>query len=120
MLITTASFTVQKRYCHDDLIGVTVFSHMDECNEKTVGVTSSHSERVKCCKDEIDFFKGQDTIKNPSDNDYQYVQKLVVTAFVYVYENLFTSLPQQITLFRDYAPPDIILDRQALHQVFLI
>lgn len=121
LLVTTTSFTVQKRYCHDDLIGVSVFSHMDDCKGEEFIIRSNHVESVKCCTDKIEVFQGQDTLKNVTEEgNSASVQVLFLTAFSYTYIDLLKGLSQNIVPFKHYLPPELSIDRQVLHQVFLI
>ncbi len=115
VLFSTVSFTVEKHYCGENLIDVAIFSEAKKCGENMEQTLSK-----SCCKDEVEIVKGQDELKFSSFKDLDFQQQLFITTFAFTYSNLFESLPKQIIPFKDYSPPNLVVDIQVLDQVFII
>lgn len=120
VLCSTVSFTIEKHYCGDTLVDVSVFSEADKCNMETLGVKDESAAKKPCCKDEVDMVKGQDKLIVTTFDDFDFEQQLFVTTFAYSYLNLFEGLPQLVVPNKDYSPPNLIPDIQVLDQIFLI
>ena len=73
-----------------------------------------------CCNDEIEIIKGQDELKFSSFEYLDFSQQVFIASIAYSYSNLFESLPKQIIPFKDYSPPNLVVDIQVLDQVFII
>lgn len=115
VLFSTTSFTIEKHFCGDTLIDVAVFSEAKNCNENM-----EQTSLKSCCNDEVEFMKGQDELKFSTFEDLNFDQQFFIATFAYSYSNLFESLPKQIIPFKDYSPPNLVVDIQVLDQVFLI
>ncbi|WP_298554448.1 hypothetical protein [uncultured Algibacter sp.] len=116
VLFSTVSFTIEKHYCGDVLVDVSVFSEAEKCGMEALEILQKKS----CCKDEIDVIKGQDELKVSFFEELDFEQQQFITAFVYSYINGFESLPKQTIPHKDYSPPNLVADIQVLDQVFLI
>lgn len=73
-----------------------------------------------CCKDTVDVFEGQDELNTSDFEAIDKTLKLTLVAYVYVYSQLFESLPKAIIPHIDYSPPNLIKDIQILDETFLI
>ena len=120
VLCSTLSFTIEKHFCGDTLVDVSVFSESDKCKMEFLEITNEEIAKKSCCKDEIDMVKGQDELITNTFDDLNFEQQLFVATFTYSYVNLFEGLPQLVVPNRDYSPPNLISDIQVLDQVFLI
>lgn len=116
VLFSTVSFTIEKHYCGDVLVDVSMFVEADKCAMEALEML----QKKTCCKDEVDVVKGQDELKVSSFEDLDFEQQQFVTAFVYAYINGFESLPKQTIPHKDYSPPNLVADIQVLDQVFII
>lgn len=116
VVFSTVSFTVEKHYCGDVLIDASVFSEVEKCGMEAM----EKLQKKSCCKDELDFVKGQDELKFSSFEDLNFEQQQFILAFAKTYLNGFESLPKQIIPHKDYSPPNLVADIQVLDQVFLI
>ena len=115
VLLSTVSFTIEKHFCGDVLVDVSVFVEAEKCAMEA----EEMALKKTCCKDEIDVFEGQnELIVSHDDLDFEQLQ--FVTSFIYTYHNLFESLPKQIIPHKDYSPPNLVLDLQLLNDTFLI
>lgn len=116
VLFSTVSFTIEKHFCGDVLVDVSVFAEVDKCameaNELALG--------NKCCKDVIDVIEGQNELKFSSFEDLDFEQQQVFTSYIYSYFSLFEELPKLIIPHKDYSPPNLVTDIHVLDQVFII
>lgn len=120
VLMSTLSFTVEKHFCGDVLVDVSVFTETQKCGMESYEMEQASITKKHCCKDEIEIIKGQDKLKVSSFNDLKLQQQLFFTAFTYSYLNLFESLPLQNIPHKNYSPPNLVYDIQVLDQVYLI
>jgi hypothetical protein len=110
------SFTIEKHYCGDVLVDVSMFVEAEKCEMEALEIL----QKKTCCKDEVDVVKGQDELKVSSFEDLNFEQQQFLTLFTYSYLNLFESLPKQTVPNKDYSPPNLVTDIQVLDQVFII
>lgn len=116
VLFSTVSFTVEKHFCGDTLVDVSIFSEADKCGMPAMEMTQKKS----CCKDEIEIVKGQDELKFSTFDDLDFSFQQFITSFAYSYINHFEGLHKQIVPHKDYSPPNLVADIQVLDQVFII
>ena len=120
MLCSTVSFTIEKHFCGDTLVDVSVFSEADKCKMEPLGIVADGITKKPCCKDEVNMVKGQDELIVKTFDDLNAEQQLFAATFTYSYINLFEGLPQLVIPHKDYSPPNLFADIQVLDQVFLI
>lgn len=116
VLFSTVSFTIEKHYCGDTLVDVSIFTEAEKCGMEAQDMLQKKS----CCKDEVDVVQGQDELKAPSFEDLNIEQQQLLVAFTQSYSSLFESLPKEVVAHTDYSPPNLVYDIQVLDQVFLI
>ncbi len=116
VLFSTVSFTVEKHYCGDTLVDVSIFTEAEKCGMEAQDMLQKKS----CCKDEVDVVQGQDELKAPSFEDLNIEQQQLLVAFIQSYSSLFESFPKEVIPSTDYSPPNLVYDIQVLDQVFLI
>ena len=116
VLFSTVSFTIEKHYCGDVLVDVSVFAEAEKCAMESMEML----QKKTCCKDEVDVILGQDELKFSSFEDLDISHQLFVATFTISYINLFESLPKQTIPHKDYFPPNLVTDIQVLNQVFII
>lgn len=120
LLLSTASFTVEKHFCGDILIDVAVFSTAEKCKMEAFEIELEKITKVPCCKDVLDVVEGQDHLTIKTFDDLDDEQQQFLWAFTYAYQVLFETLPKQHNPHKYYSPPNLIVDIQVLDQVFLI
>ena len=120
VLFSTVSFTVEKHFCGNVLIDVSVFAKAEKCAMETFEKEQETISKKICCKDEIEVIKGQDELKVSSINNLTLQQQLFITTFTFTYINLLEGLESQIVPHKDYSPPNLVADIQVLDQVFNI
>lgn len=116
VLFSTVSFTIEKHYCGDVLVDVSVFVEAEKCAMEALEIL----QKKTCCKDEVNVVKGQDELKVSSFDDLNFEQQQFITAFANTYINGFESIPKQTIPHKNYSPPNLVADIQVLDQVFII
>lgn len=116
VLFSTVSFTIEKHFCGNVLVDVSLFVEADKCAMEAQEMLQKKS----CCKDELNVVQGQDELSLASFDDLNFEQQQFIKVFAYTYVNGFESLPKQIIPHKDYSPPNLVTDIQVLDQVFII
>ena len=119
VLLSTLSFTVESHYCGEHLVDTAVFTKAKKCGT-TVDADKRVVAKKSCCKDVVEIIKGQDKLKLNNFNDIDVANQFLITSFVYTYFQLFESLPKQIIPHKNYSPPNLVIDYQVLHDVYII
>jgi hypothetical protein len=124
VLFSTMSFTVDMHYCGDHLVDFSLSKNTKTCLMKAPKAPSSPScspleMKMHCCSDVALVFEGQEDLKMTMDQ-LSFDQQVFLTAFIGSFGNRFEAFDENIVPFKDYAPPPLIRDIQALHQLFLI
>lgn len=122
VLLSTTSFMVDKHYCGDKLVDVSLLTHAKSCGmEVQKSSVSSECEITKksCCSDETIIINGSDELKT-SFNDLSFQQQIFIASFCHTYINLFEGLKENIVPFEKYSPPLLITDIIIQDQTFLI
>lgn len=120
VLCSTLSFTIEKHFCGDTLVDVSVFAEANKCKMEALEMELETITKAPCCKDKIDVVKGQDELIVKTIDDLDVNQQLFVATFTYSYLNLFEGLPELVIPHKNYSPPILVTDIQVLDQVFLI
>ncbi|MDO5968313.1 hypothetical protein Q4Q35_00700 [Flavivirga aquimarina] len=120
VLFSTVSFTIEKHFCGDVLVDVSIFNEVDKCAMEAYEIALEKITKKPCCKDVVDVIEGQNEMKFSSFEDLDFEQQQFITVFAYSYINLFEGLEKQIIPHKDYSPPNLVTDIQVLDQVFLI
>ena len=116
VLFSTVSFTIEKHYCGETLVDVSVFTEAEKCGMEALEI----EQKKICCKDEIKVVEGQDELKPASFDDLEFEKQQFLASFVYSYRNLFKTLEKEIIPHKNYSPPDLVTDIQVLNDTFLI
>jgi hypothetical protein len=116
VLFSTVSFTIEKHFCGDVLVDVSMFVEADKCAMEAEEML----QKKNCCKDEVDVIQGQDELKITSFEDIDFNQQQFVVLFTCSYLSLFKSLPKKNIPHKGYSPPNLVYDLQVLNQVFII
>lgn len=121
VVLSTLSFTIEKHFCGDNLIDISLFANAKTCGMETAP-DSCDTKTVKksCCKDEIKLVKGQDELKANSLDDVKFQQQFLLQTFIYSYIDFFESLPKKTIPNKDYSPPDLFYDIHVLDEVYII
>ena len=120
VLFSTVSFTIEKHFCGNTLVDVSLFTEADKCNMEALEVELEKITKKPCCKDTVDLIKGQDELNIGSNSKTKIINKHFATSLILTWLNLYDELPTQIIPHKNYSPPNLVFDRQVLDQVFLI
>jgi len=121
LLFSTMSFSVNMHYCGETLMDSAIFKKAETCGmEMENPLTDSCSiSKKNCCSDEIFVVDGQDELQLQVEK-ISFEQQVFIASFVYTYINLFEGLEENVTSFRDYAPPLVIREIYKLDETYLI
>lgn len=124
VLYSTSTFVVDMHFCCNQLVDMAILGKAKPCDKKIKDNTDQSSKRClvidqNCCSDKTFIKEGDDSIKTAS---FKLDAKTIVfiNAFHYSYKNLFEGLEENVTPFREYAPPLIWKNILVLHETFLI
>lgn len=120
VLLSTLSVTIEKHFCGDNLVNVSLFSEVEKCSMEAEDMALSRITKKSCCKDTVDVVKGQDELIVKTFDDIDIEQQQFIASFALSYVNLFESLPKQVIPHKEYSPPDLVYDIQVVHETFLI
>jgi hypothetical protein len=121
VLLTTVSLTVEKHFCGDNLVDLSLFTATTKCGIDSELQTQHHETLQKsCCKDVVEVISSQNKLDVNSKKDFSKFQKQFVAIFLYSYKNLFEISVEKQTLSLIYNAPLLAYDLTILDQVFLI
>lgn len=120
VLFSTVSLTIEKHYCGDVLVDVSVFYQGQGCSVNSDDAKQIILETVSCCKSHIDVVQGQDTLAFNTFTDLEYAHQLFFNSYIYSFSTLFENLSKRNTLYNKYLPPKLIVDLHVVNNVFLI
>lgn len=120
VLFSTVSLTIERHYCGDVLVDVSIFSEGKECSANSFDSKEGAIAKVSCCKSHIDVVQGQNTLAFTTFTDLEYTQQLFVNSYIYSFSKLFEDLPKRKTLYNNYHPPKLIVDLHVVNNIFLI
>ena len=120
VLFSTVSFTIEKRFCGDVLVAVSIFAEMDACAMEAYEIPLEKITKKPCCKDVIDVIEGQNELNFSSFEDLDFDQQQIIASYAYAYISLFEELPKLTIPHKDYSLPNLVTDIQVLDQVFII
>lgn len=122
VLMSTMSFAINKHYCMDMLVDVSVVLPASTCGmdmsaadlDQELQITNS-----SCCQDEHIAIEGQDEVQSSSQWSPEDL-KMVVATFLYSYQMLFTEETSRELEFLAYSPPLITKDLPVIYETYLI
>jgi hypothetical protein len=120
LLLSTVSFTVEKHFCGDVLIGVAVFSEVEKCTMEVLETEQDQLTRTPCCKDTLEIISGQNQLNISLFDHWSIDQLKVLVSFADAYKGLTLSLEDKRHSQTQYHPPNLVTDLQVLDQVFII
>jgi len=120
VLFSTVSFTIEKHFCGDVLIAVSLFAEVQKCTMESFEIEQATIKNKSCCKDTVDIIQGQNELIVNTVDDLELDKQFFITSFVYAYLKLLEGFPKNKIPYKNYSPPNLILDIQVLDQVFII
>jgi len=122
VLFSTASFSVNKHYCCNELVDTSILGSAKTCGMKDIKTSTKKcfiEDDDDCCTTKTFIKKGNDNLMTVSleleTESFFFLQSLL-----YTYINLFEGLQENIVPFKNYTPPLISKDILVLHETFLI
>ena len=125
VLLSTMSFTVEKPFCGNILVGNAVFTPVNKCKSETgsCGVEGTMSHMIKgkdsCCLDNTESLQGQDELRLHLIS-FDIVPKAFVVPMSFVLTDLLLGISFDFIPYPPYQPPQLVYDVHSLCQVFSI
>ncbi len=117
LLLSTFTFAVEKHFCGDFLVDVSIIGKAKSCNDS---MSSKDVVKMKkCCKDEVNHIEGQDELQQQKIS-LDIVKQQFVVAFVYTYQTNFLEESTNNIFYTDISPPFENRDYQVEYQTFLL
>ncbi len=120
VMFSTLSVTVEKHFCNDVLVDVSVFSELEKCGMEGHAKEQETITKKPCCKDEVQFFEGQDELVKESSDDLTSLQKQILVAYAVSYYNYLKGSYETVIPHQYYSPPKLTQELHILHEVYLI
>ena len=123
VVFSSMSFTVQKHYCGEVLVGVSYVGKAEVCcaskDAKQKNKQEGSSNKEDCCNDELELIESltfeKEKLTSLSTDDIEFV-----VYYVFSYIELFQQIDIEKEFYKDFSPPDIVQDIQLLQKIFLI
>lgn len=122
VMFSTMSFSINKHYCMDHLVDVSVIFPADSCGMDMMTTPDTEGEQFSttpCCSEENIAIEGQDEI-NTADSISVEINKNFVAAFVYTFSALYVDEFKERPEYKDYSPPLITKDLPVIYETYLI
>lgn len=124
VLFSTMSFTVEKHYCGESLVGHAVFSSVEKCKSDAhscgrENMVHMNKDKDSCCSDQIESIHGQDEL-NFHSTSFDLVPQYFIVPISIILEDFVPGLSRQTLTYSRYQPPQVVYDIQLLCQVFII
>ncbi len=118
VLLSTMSFTIEKHYCGDYLVDISILGNLEKCDMKSE--QAAVLKKKDCCSDEILHVEGQDELQKENFNTLPIYQKLFLTD-VFFKKLAFLDSKEGLSA-RNSGPPDLhqCKNLQIFYQTFLI
>ncbi|PCH78421.1 MAG: hypothetical protein COB98_00545 [Flavobacteriaceae bacterium] len=121
VLVSTMSFTVNIRYCDENVVATTLNSNDDPCSTNDLKTLEDCCIPQKdCCQDTEIVFDGHEELRIQISKEIKIQKALLYALLVDPFYPLYKVALSKHLQYTNYAPPIIIRDRQLIHQVFLI
>ncbi|MUU77990.1 HYC_CC_PP family protein [Winogradskyella endarachnes] len=120
ILISSLSLSIEKHFCGDTLVDVSIFTEADTCCGGDAKASEVSIVKKSCCKNEVDVIDGLSVITINSFEDLDITQQHILFAFSFSYLSLFEDIPKAIIPHKEYSPPKLIKDIHVLDETFLI
>ena len=120
VLLSTFSFKIEAHFCGPEIVDIAVFSKVKSCCSPSVKTDSKvQFSKISCCSNKVVSFDGLKKFNGVSFMDELHVVKGFQPLSKFnSNQNLF--IPLVVGYDPNYFPPDLIMDHQIEHQVFLI
>ncbi|MGI9530891.1 HYC_CC_PP family protein [Lutimonas sp.] len=126
VLVSTLSVSIEKHYCGEHLVDVSIFAEAEKCGMENEAMTMPASDEAQmlmsqsCCSDVVDLVEGQDELTIESSMELNKQQKVFLFSYAYAFSGLFDFEPRHEVPYEHYSPPNVVEDIQVLNEVFLI
>ncbi|MDO7173085.1 HYC_CC_PP family protein [Mariniflexile sp. AS56] len=120
VLFSTVSFTIEKHFCGDVLVNVSVYTEAQKCILEAFEAEQEVLTKKICCTDEIKIIQGQENLRLTTFEDFDFNKQLFIANIKLVFSDAFEGLREYVVPHKNYSPPNLVADIQVLDQVFII
>lgn len=120
VLFSTVSLTIEKHFCGDTLVAVSIFTEVEKCAMEASELEQAAITKKSCCKDQVNVIQGQEVLSSNTFEDLDLEQQQFLVTFTHSYFSLFEINLKQFIPHKEYSPPYIVEDIQLLNDTFLI
>ena len=120
VLLSTISFPVEKHFCGDVLIDITVFGEVERCTLEHLETEQEQITKVPCCKDTLEVVSTNNQLNISFCDNWNVNQIKNIGSVVYSYKSLCTIIESKLYFQNHYRPPNLVTDLQLWDQVFII
>lgn len=120
LLLSTTSFAVFTHFCNGNIVAIST-EKVDSCceSENTVKTDNLNFSEKDCCKNETSIkevlpFDNSNPVKITKN------QALFLTSFYNNFIEKSTLILSTKNYYKDFSPPNLVLNKQVLFQTFLI
>lgn len=120
LLLSTTSFSVFKHFCNGNIVAIST-EKVDSCcdSESVVKSNELNFSEKDCCKNETSI-KEVVPFDNTTSVKITKSQTLFLTSFYYNFIEKTTFVNTTKNYYKDFSPPNLVLNKQVLFQTFLI
>lgn len=118
VLLSTMSFTIHKRYCSGNLVDTTLFSKSESC--KIVVHDSCCEITEDCCNHEQIVIDGQKELQSIGIVSLPIIKQFFVINSPNLVLKNYNFQPEKSAPNKEYIPPNLVFNRQVIHQIFII
>jgi hypothetical protein len=118
VLLSTMSFTMHMRFCGDNLVAKTLFLKSDSCNTDEPEDCCVIVE--DCCKYEKIVISGQNELQSLTEVFSLFKKRFFVINLPKLFFEAIHIKSKRIILNNEYDPPNLVVNRQVILQVFII
>ncbi|WP_372745444.1 hypothetical protein [Lutibacter sp.] len=120
LLLSTTSFAVFTHFCNGNIVAVST-KKVDSCceSENTIKTDNLNYSEKDCCKNETSI---KEVLPFDNLNSVKIIksQTLFLTSFYYSFIEKSTLIRTTKNYYKDFSPPNLVLNKQVLFQTFLI
>ena len=120
LVFSTLSVTVEKHYCGNQLVDVSLFFSAEKCGMEPADASGKDVLKKACCKDTVELIKGQDELTKADLDGLQLFKSLFIPSINYTRFAFVEILPKHNVPHKEYLPPLIVIDLHSVHEVFII
>ena len=118
MVFSTISLTIHHWYCQGNLVETTLYSTSNCCEVNDCEV--NHIITTSCCEHEKVVIQGQNDLQLQKEHKTVLKKQFFVNDYVASVLQILETHTKKVLSKKQYIPPNIIVDKLSVYQVFII